>query len=168
MPLPGTLAAKQAQRASGVWGALGTGFALWLVALTPFDTPFTVPRTHSGFATFLGLGLSGLIVLPWRRGWWPLAAWPIASCIAFRQMRLPFYHWYAVSPALLLALGAGLSCDPSARFLGAAANRWWPAASARWRASTVAAVVIAAIVAFVALRPLTAIAFDTRLVPRLR
>ena len=47
MPLPGTLAAKQAQRASGVWGAFGTGFALWLVALTPFDTPFTVPRTQA-------------------------------------------------------------------------------------------------------------------------
>ncbi len=162
MPLPGTLAAKQAQRASGVWGAFGTGFALWLLALTPYDTPFTVPRTHSGFATFLGLGLSGLVLLPWRRGWWPLAAWPIASCIAFRQMRLPFYHWYAVAPALLLALGAGLSCDIGARLLGAAANRWWPAASARRPAATVAAAVIAAIVAFVSVRPLTAIAFDTR------
>jgi hypothetical protein len=161
-PLPGTLAAKQAQRASGVWGALGTGFTLWLLALTPYDTPFTVPRTHSGFATFLGLGLSGLVLLPWRRDWWALAAWPIAACVAFRQMRLPFYHWYAVPPALLFAIGAGLSCDTGARVLGGAANRWWPAASARRPAGTVAAVVIAAIVALVAVRPLTAIAFDTR------
>jgi hypothetical protein len=161
-PLPGTLAAKQAQRASGVWGAFGTGFALWLLALTPYDTPFTVPRTHSGFATLLGLGLSGLALLPWRRDWWVPAAWPLAACVAFRQMRLPFYHWYAVPPALLLAIGAGLSCDLGARALGAGANRWWPAASGRRPASTVAAAVIAAMVAFVAVRPLTAIAFDTR------
>ena len=50
-PLPETLAAKQAQRASGAWHGFGTDFALWVLALTPGDTPFTVPRTHSGFAT---------------------------------------------------------------------------------------------------------------------
>jgi hypothetical protein len=161
-PLPGTLAAKQAQRASGVWGAFGTGFALWLLTLTPYDTPFTAPRTHGGFATILGLGLSGLALLPWRRDWWAAAAWPLAACVAFRQMRLPFYHWYAVPPALLLAIGAGLSCDLGARALGAAAKRWWPARAMRWPASTVAAAAIAAIVGVVAVRPLTAIAFGTR------
>jgi hypothetical protein len=161
-PLPGTLAAKQAQRASGVWGAFGTGFGLWLLALTPYDTPFTVPRTHSGFAACLGLGLSGLVLLPWRREWWAPAAWPIAACVAFRQMRLPFYHWYAVPPAVLFAIGAGLACDAWARWVATVANRWWPAASARRPAGTVAGVVIAAIVAVVSMRPLAAIAFDTR------
>jgi hypothetical protein len=161
-PLPGTLAAKQAQRASGVWGAFGTGFALWLAALTPYDTPFTVPRTHAGFATFLGLGGSGLLLLPWRREWWALAAWPLAACVAFRQMRLPFYHWYAVPPAVLFALGAGLACDGAVRGVGAVADRWRPAAAARRPVRLAAAMVLAAVVTWVAVRPLAAIAFETR------
>ena len=79
-------------------------------------------------------------------------------------MRLPFYHWYAVPPLVLLAIGAGLACRrrrPRGR--RRRAIRWWPAASARRPAGTVARrVVIAAIVAVVAVRPLAAIAFDTR------
>ena len=161
-PLPQTLAAKQAQRVSGMWSAFGTDFGLWLLALTPYDTPFTVPRTHSGFAAFLGLGVSGLLVLPWRREWWALAAWPVAICVVFRQMRLPFYHWYAVPPAVLLAITAGLSCDVVARWLGAVAHRWWPAASPRRPATAVAAAVIVVMIGVVSVRPLTAIAFDTR------
>jgi hypothetical protein len=161
-PLPSTLAAKQAQRASGAWRAFGTDLVLWLLALTPYDTPFTTPRTHSGFATFLTLGLSGLAVLPWRRGWWGLAIWPIATLLVYRQLRLPFYHWYAVTPLVLLTIGAGLASDTVARVLGGAAERWWPRPHARLPARAVAAVVVAVMVAVVAVRPLAAVAAGTR------
>ncbi len=162
-PLPETLAAKQAQRASGAW----RGFGARLRALGPgthpvHDTPFTVPRTHSGFATFLALGLSGLLALPWRRAWWGLAAWPLLVCLAYRQLRLPFYHWYAVPPLVMIAIGAGLSCDVAARAVASIANRIWPRDASRHSLHAVVATVIVAIVLVVGVWPLSAIAFDTR------
>jgi len=145
-PLPETLAAKQAQRASGVWHGFGTDFALWVLALTPCDTPFTVPRTHSGFATVLVLGLSGLLALPWRRAWWGLAAWPLVVCVAYRQLRLPFYHWYAVPPLVLLAIGAGLAADGASRAIAWVVARagGTPAAN-RGRTIAIAAATIVAL-----------------------
>ena len=110
-PVPDTLAAKQAQRLSGLWNALGTDLGLWVLSLSAFPTPFMPPRTVGGFTAFLALAIGGLCLLPWRRQWWGVAAWPLLAVLAYRQMRLPFYHWYAVPPLVLLAIGAGVSVE---------------------------------------------------------
>lgn len=161
-PLPATLAAKQAQRASGAWRGFGTDFALWVLSLTTMPSPFLVARTHGGFTTFLVLGLGGLLVLPWRRRWWGLIAWPVLVCLAYRQLRLPFYHWYAVPPLTLLAVTAGLSCEAGAQAVAAIVRRWWPG-RASWRpAYPVIAGVIVAIVLAAVVRPLSAFPIATR------
>ena len=162
VPLPDTLAAKQAQRASGAWRSLGTDLFFWLCALAGIDTPFSVTRTHSGFFAFLILALAGLLILPWRRAWWPMVAWPLLACVAYRQLRLPFYHWYAVPALVLLAVCAGLAGDALARGLTATLRglrRVW----ASDRSPTfVARAVVGAIVCATIVWPLTTIAFDTR------
>jgi hypothetical protein len=117
-PLPDTLAAKQAQRTSGMWHAFGTDFVIWVLGLSDVPTPFLV-RTQPGFTAFLALAVAGVFVLPWRRAWWGLVAWPIALLLAYRQLRLPFYHWYAVPPLVLMAVSAGLAADAMARAIGA-------------------------------------------------
>ena len=161
-PLPATLAAKQAQRASGVWHGFGTDFVLWVLSLTTMSTPFTLPRTHGGFTTFLALGLAGLLVLPWRRRWWGLVAWPVLVCLAYRQLRLPFYHWYAVPPLILLAVTAGLSCDACAQLVTSVVRRWWPGETARRQAPAAIGAVIVAMVLVAVVRPLAAFPIATR------
>jgi hypothetical protein len=144
-PLPDTLAAKQAQRMSGLWRALGTDFTIWVLALTRYPTPY-LARLVDGFTTFLALAIFGLLLLPWRRRWWLLAAWPAAVWIAYRQMRLPFYHWYAVPPLVLLAIGAGLAAEGASRAIAWVVARagGTPAAN-RGRTIAIAAATIVAL-----------------------
>ena len=121
--LPDTLAAKQAQRASGLWRPLGSDMLYWLRSLTAYPTAHMPIRPQPGFTLFLALAAAGLALVPWRRRWLVLAAWPLIAMIAYRQMRLPFYHWYMLPPLALLAIGAGLAADGAARAIDALAAR---------------------------------------------
>ena len=68
-----------------------------------------------------------------------------SPCIAFRQLRLPFYHWYVVPPLVLLAIGAGLACDVAARSIARRRRRTpgRPRCRSGRRRTLVAAVVVA-------------------------
>jgi hypothetical protein len=142
-PLPHTLAAKQAQRLSGLWRALGADMAYWLRSLTIWPSAYMPPRPQPGFSAFLGLAVAGLALLPWRRRWLLWAAWPVIAMVVYRQLRLPFFHWYLVPPLALLALGAGLAADGIASALGAVADRFTSSEPAgRSRRSTLIAGVV--------------------------
>jgi hypothetical protein len=117
-PLPDTLAAKQAQRISGLWRALGADMAYWLRSLTIWPSANMPPRPQPGFTAFLVMACAGLATLPFRWRWLLLAAWPAMAMVAYRQMQLPFFHWYVVPPLVLLAVGAGLAADGLADALG--------------------------------------------------
>jgi hypothetical protein len=160
-PLPDTLAVKQAQRLSGLWRSLGTDLVIWILSLSAFPTPFMGARFIPGFTTFLALAVAGLLVLPFRRTWWPLAAWPILVLLAYRQMRLPFYHWYAVPPLVLMAMTAGLACEVAAGGVTALIARLRAGQDRRRSASTVTVVVGALVVAAVG-APMSSRALATR------
>ena len=130
-PLPDTLAAKQAQRISGLWRALGSDMLFWLLSLTTYPTAWFPPRPQPGFTVFLAFAAAGLALLPFRRRWLLLAAWPVIAMVAYRQMRLPFFHWYLLPPLVLLALGAGLAADGIAGAVDAARRRFRARASSR-------------------------------------
>jgi hypothetical protein len=116
--LPDTLAAKQAQRVSGLWRALGADMAYWLRSLTIWPSAFMPPRPQPGFTAFLVMAMAGLATLPFRWRWLLLAAWPALAMVAYRQLQLPFFHWYLVPPLVLLALGAGLAAEGLADAIG--------------------------------------------------
>jgi hypothetical protein len=122
-PLPETLAAKQAQRISGLWRALGADMAYWLRSLTAYPSAVLPPRPQPGFTAFLACAAAGLALLPFRRRWLLLAAWPLIAMVAYRQMRLPFFHWYLVPPLVLFAIGAGLAADGLAAAAAAVLRR---------------------------------------------
>jgi hypothetical protein len=159
-PLPETMAAKQAQRASGIWNPLGTDLVIWILALTDYPTRFRV-RTEAGFTPFLALALAGLPLLAWARTWWPVVAWPVLLLLAYRQIRVPFYHWYAVPPLALLAVTAGLAAEALARGLAALVRRLAPPGDRRGMAMPVAAAVTLAVVVISAAAPMARRALDT-------
>ncbi len=117
-PLPDTLAAKQAQRISGLWRALGADMAYWLRSMTVWPGPAMPPRPQPGFTAFLVMACAGLATLPFRWRWLLIAAWPAIAMVAYRQLQLPFFHWYLVPPLVLLAIGAGLAADGLAEAIG--------------------------------------------------
>ncbi len=117
-PLPDTLAAKQAQRISGLWRPLGADMAYWLRSLTLWPSANLPARPQPGFTAFLVMACAGLATLPFRWRWLLLAAWPALAMVAYRQLQLPFFHWYLVPPLVLLALGAGLAADGFADAIG--------------------------------------------------
>ncbi len=121
-PLPSTLAAKLAQRDSGLWTTFGPGLVNWILLFAWNDQ-----GPNLGFAPvappFLWLWTLVGTVGVWRyRVFWPLLAWVALFVLAYTAMRIPFYHWYA-APAVLglsivaacgLCLIADLSADLAA------------------------------------------------------
>jgi hypothetical protein len=152
--LPDTLAAKQAQRISGLWRPLGSDMFYWLRSLTNYPTSYMPIRPQPGFTLFLGLAVAGLALMPWRRRWLLLAAWPIIAMVAFRQMRLPFYHWYMLPPLALLAIGAGLAADGLARAIDVVAGRFLGGGVGRPRRGAVIAAVVGSIVVLATAAPM--------------
>ncbi len=156
-PLPSTLAAKLAQRDSGLWGTFGRGLVDWL-RLFLWDTT----RPNLGFAPVapptLWLWIAGGVLAIWRlRPFLPLLAWTAAFTAAYVLLRVPFYHWYVAPAALGLCIlgGAGL----------ARAVEWLvsmvPAADAPGWPVPTAAVIAAAIA--ISLPPLAALPRTSRL-----
>jgi arabinofuranosyltransferase len=112
-PLPGTLSAKLAQRASGFWGTyFGNGLRGWFRAhlLAGVDGPrfgfFSIdPGTLSFWTTI------GVLAIAGYRFWALPFIWIISFVMIYRTMQVPFYHWYA-APALVglsIVTGAGLA-----------------------------------------------------------
>ena len=109
-PLPATLAAKHAQRASGIWRPFGFDLFEWLKSYTIWGSPFFGLRAAPGFTAEIGLAMVGALGLLWHRRWALFLVWPVCYLLAYRQLHLPFYHWYAVPLilALLVLAGVGL------------------------------------------------------------
>ena len=112
-PLPGTLSAKLAQRASGYWTlTFGKGLRNWFnVFLLPgVDGPrlafFSLdPGTISFWATV------GVLAIAGYRFWALPFVWIVLFVMIYRTMKVPFYHWYA-APALVglsIVTGAGVA-----------------------------------------------------------
>jgi hypothetical protein len=103
-PLPSTLAAKIAQRDSGLWGTYGRGLVDWVLLFLWNDK-----APNLGFAPvnpplvwlWALLGLAGI----WRyRVFLPLVAWAAVFVLAYTAQRVPFYHWYAAPPAFGISI----------------------------------------------------------------
>jgi hypothetical protein len=109
-PLPYTLAAKRAQRLSGIWHPLGMDLVEWFKARTPSGSVYFGAREAPGFVSLLALAGLGLPCLLGFRQWLLVVAWPAVYLIAYRQLHLPFYHWYAVPPLLAVVVSAGAAC----------------------------------------------------------
>jgi hypothetical protein len=111
-PLPQTLGAKNAQRVSGIWRPLGMDLVAWFGALSSFGPTIFGSRPAPGFTAFLYLAAAGLLpAMLWFRRWWLVLAWPIVYMVAYRQLHLPFYHWYAVPPLVFLVVCAAAAID---------------------------------------------------------
>jgi hypothetical protein len=122
-PLPSTLAAKLAQRDSGLWSTFGQGLRDWLVLFLWNDR-----GPNLGFAPVvpptLWLWTAIGLVAVWRhRRLWPLLAWVVLFVAAYSAMRVPFYHWYAAPAALALAACAGAGLAEAAAWLARVAAR---------------------------------------------
>lgn len=108
--LPGTLAAKAAQRDSGLWLAAGKGMVEWVKAFTwqGSSAIFPLPAAPGldRLAILAALGLPAL----WRQRFWlPLLGWAALHGLAYWLAGAPFYHWYVVPVAcgLMILAGAG-------------------------------------------------------------
>ena len=109
-PLPQTLAAKNAQRVTGLWRPLGTDLVDWFRAMTTTPSLFFTSRPVPGFTSMLVLAGCGVPALLWFRHWGLLVLWPVCYLLAYRQLHLPFYHWYAVPPLLAVVVAAAAAC----------------------------------------------------------
>jgi len=115
--LPGTLAAKRAQIASGLWPPFLRGLGEWLRAASFQDSSTMFPGMPAApamvrFIPLLALGLPALLVY---RFWLLPLGWSVLFTSAYHALGVPFYHWYAVPALLGLAIvagcGANLVCD---------------------------------------------------------
>ncbi len=149
-PLPQTLAAKNAQRLSGLWRELGTDLFLWFKALTVHGTVYFNYRPSIGFTLFVYSAGAGAAALLWLRFWWFLLAWPVLYLLAYRQLHLPFYHWYAIPPLVAVAVAAAAGAEGLAALVGRLDRTTRPmaadAAAIRWNEALVGIVAMVAIV----------------------
>lgn len=152
-PLPQTLGVKHAQRVSGYWRPLGMDLVEWFRAFTPYGSRFFPGRPAPGFTAWLWLAAAGLVAALWHRGWWPLIAWPVLYLVAYRQLHLPFYHWYAVPPVLGLASLAGGAVDAIAALVEHALSRI-PGRTSTGRIASAAPAIVCAAACLVIAMPL--------------
>jgi hypothetical protein len=112
--LPDTLDAKLAQRDSTLWGPFFEGLVEWIRAFTiqGSSTLFsTVPAAPNAirFIYFVAFGVIGCLLL--FRFWLLPLAWIALYLMAYSILNVPFYHWYAVSPAfgLMILAACGIA-----------------------------------------------------------
>lgn len=115
--LPGTLGAKRAQIASGLWPPFLRGLAEWLRAASFQDSSamFRGMPAAPAMVRMLPLLALGVPALAIYRFWLLPLGWCVLFTLAYHVLGVPFYHWYAV-PALLglaivAACGANLLAD---------------------------------------------------------
>jgi hypothetical protein len=103
-PLPSTMAAKLAQRNSGLWGTYGRSLVDWVLLFLWNDK-----APNLGFAPvnpplvwlWALLGIAGI----WRyRVFLPLVAWAAVFVLSYSALRVPFYHWYAAPAAFGISI----------------------------------------------------------------
>ncbi len=150
-PLPQTLGAKNAQRLTGIWRELGTDMVAWLVALTTFGPTSFGSRPAPGFTGLLALAVLGGPALLWMRHWWTLLAWPVLYMLAYRELHVPFYHWYTVPPLVAIVVAAAAAVEAGSavlvRLIARAAGSGAPRAPT---GNAVPAAAVAAALVFVA------------------
>ena len=98
--LPNTLAAKQAQGASGAWQAERFLRDLWH-SLARCDANGWCGGRYQPFAVLAILGALGALG---RGVGAPLFAAALAHALAYRALGVPFFHWYALPLHLAVAL----------------------------------------------------------------
>ncbi|HHI80072.1 MAG TPA: hypothetical protein ENK02_08825 [Planctomycetes bacterium] len=98
-PIPGTLRAKLAQRASGAWG--GSFFSGLKKSLAAFDLHELLPpkafRWVAIPSLLFGLGSRSPLRL--------LVLWALLLSLAYSLLNPPFYHWYGVPLHFAMVLG---------------------------------------------------------------
>ncbi len=114
-PLPETVAAKTAQRVSGIWRPFGMDLTDWFKSFTIYPSHWFPRRPETGFTPTAWMAGAGLVALLWTRRWWVVLLWPVVYMLAYRQLHLPFYHWYALVPLLAIAVSAGATAFVFAR-----------------------------------------------------
>jgi arabinofuranosyltransferase len=116
-PLPETVGAKNAQRLSGIWRPFGSDLVDWFKGFTVYEPHWYPSRPITGFTATVWLALAGLVALLWTRRWWVVLLWPVIYMLAYRQLHLPFYHWYALVPMIGLFVPVGAVASVLGRVL---------------------------------------------------
>jgi len=101
--LPGTLEAKQAQYASGLWRGFLPG------TLNFIDLLLKENRLLISFGPLLIIG--GLTLLFSGKLWLLIAAWAAAHTLGYMFLKVSFYHWYAIPLIFLLMLISAFSVN---------------------------------------------------------
>ncbi len=145
--LPGTLSAKQAQIASGLWPPYLRGLREWISAASFQDSSemFRGMPAAPAMVRMIPLLALGVPALAIYRFWLLPLGWCALFTLAYHVLGVPFYHWYAV-PALLglaivAACGANLICDGLAYALRLLLRRPVPA----WATAVISGVVLLAL-----------------------
>jgi arabinofuranosyltransferase len=111
--LPGTLANKRGQGASGQWGTGRVYIAGFRDAFLPI---FIQPGV---LFTIILLAIVGVVAIAMRHQWWLelLALFALAQQLAYVVFDPPYYHWYGIVFLFALCLFALLGADALLRAL---------------------------------------------------
>jgi hypothetical protein len=177
-PLPSTLAAKMAQRDSGLWGTYGRGLVDWVLLFMWNDK-----AANLGFAPvnpllvwlWALLGIAGI----WRyRVFLPLVAWSAVFVLTYTAQRVPFYHWYAAPAAFGISILAACGLCAVAELV----EKWWGSRTAPVdakaaqaigttalnRPALIVSLAVLLLVAAAAIKPLMALPRTSQLNPTVR
>lgn len=141
-PLPDTLAARQAQGASGNWPLFVQGLENWVKGLTNGKSAYTFlqyfPDTFR-YLIFIGIGVLGLVIF---RLWLPFIGWVALFLLGYALLDVPFYHWYVVPFALawslLIATGVATLHEIGKYVI----HNWLPEAARMWTGYVMSAVLL--------------------------
>lgn len=97
--LPSTIAAKLAQRDSGLWETFLKGFVVWMHAQLQFK------------ALLLFWFVGGIAVLFRHRSWLFPLSWVVLFSLVYAAVRMPYYHWYGIPGVAGLSILAGCACS---------------------------------------------------------
>ncbi|GAC1540531.1 MAG: hypothetical protein NVS2B7_12820 [Herpetosiphon sp.] len=111
--LPGTLAAKLAQRDSGLWPPFTRGIIEWFKALTIQGWSKTYPSLQAAphAIRFIPFVIAGVPALYLYRFWLRPLGWVCLYWLGYHVLNVPFYHWYTIPivfGAMILA-GSGVA-----------------------------------------------------------
>lgn len=123
--LPGTLQAKTAQIASGVFPPF------FITSLDMFrgyvigspNFPGIIPHYSYFIITILALvGGISLLIHPRQPLWWSIMAWLVLYSVGYSLIGVPFYHWYSIpllyGGIILTGLGTQFAHDFANQHLG--------------------------------------------------